>query len=199
MKDSQAIHFQDVNQYWMYPQLRLLLIHVIHLLAGRMPNAIMDFAHVCQITLVILTNHVDQNVQEVRNVLEIKHASETNVVTHVREFVDKIQNVMLLTIFQHVLVQLAIPAIHLQIAILWQMTKRYQRTHVIHLLVVLIVFAGQQTIRLYVLALKVFKDRRHYVDQNVLLALSVLLQKLVLIRNVSTHVSMHVVYPLAVK
>lgn len=64
--------------------------------------ATMDSVLVYQITVEILTKVADQSALEAKNVPEIKPVSEINAVILVQAHVDKMLNVMLLTIYQRV-------------------------------------------------------------------------------------------------
>jgi hypothetical protein len=76
------------------------MIHVIHLHADQMLNALTESAHVYLNTRVTHTLVVDRNVSSTMTAQETKHALEINVSILAREHVDKMLYVMSSTTFQ---------------------------------------------------------------------------------------------------
>lgn len=127
----------------------------------------MDFARVYQNTVAILTNHADQNVLVVKNVQEIKPASEINVEIHAQECVVKMRNVTLLIIFRLALAWLTSPVIHLHTVAQLKLLQ-IKKIRVILPHVDQIAFVEMLIIQLFARVLKDSKDPRHHADRNAL-------------------------------
>lgn len=113
MKALLAIHSQDARLLEKHQLPPHLWIHAIRRHVGQTHVAIMAFVHVYLNIVEILTNHVDLSAQEVKNVLEIRLALETNAEIHALESVARMLNVTLLIIFQHALAYQITRVIHL--------------------------------------------------------------------------------------
>lgn len=192
-----AIHSQVVIQNNRHLANQFAMILAIHLHVEQTHNATMVLALVCQNIKAILTLVVDLNVFWVPTVHETKLVLETNASILALELADKMLSVMSITIFQCARVQQEWVAMRLSIV---RPTKLLlKQILAIHHLVVPTRNVVRTTVLQSVHVFPAISEHHQHADLNVFQTVNAYWHKHAWIRNVLTHVSVHVEFKQFVK